>query len=184
VGHEALEYSLPLFEKFKKEVFRVPSKDVDCTVIVNADKEYLRNSDVETWLKDMDVESGNKFKTQMSKLKALKIFYDFIRNDSRMASWKVDGKLLLRKNPLAIFLLKGNGVNKNQYQEMSGILVPADTPCAVSHLDQANIIIYWIVNIRMQRPRKGIPSAKRLVVGACMRLRPSSSPSTARKMQS
>jgi hypothetical protein len=109
----------------------------------------------------------------MSKPKTLKLCFDFIQNDPRMELWMVDGKLLLRKNPLAIFVLKGNGVNKNQYEVMTGIRVRADTPCAVSHLDQANLILYWIVNICMQRPRKGstpVPRPTRLVVGACMRL--------------
>jgi hypothetical protein len=155
VGHEALECVAELFDKFKNEVFRVPSKDVDCTVTATANKEYLRNSDVETWLQQMGVETGNKFKTQMSKLKTLKLFFDFIQNDPRMELWMVDGKLLLRKNPMAIFVLKGNGVNKIQYEVMTGIRVRADTPYAVSHLDQANLILYWIVNIRMQRPRNG-----------------------------
>jgi hypothetical protein len=63
VGHEALECVAELFDKFKNEVFRVPSKDVDCTVTATANKEYLRNSEVETWLQQVGVETGNKFKT-------------------------------------------------------------------------------------------------------------------------
>jgi hypothetical protein len=136
-------------ETFKKEVLRVPSKDVDCTVTANAEKEYLRSSDVEAWLNDMGVKTGNKFQTQMSKLKTLKLFYDFVCKDPRMEDWRVaahkDGgnKLLLRKNPFAIFLLKNNDVTKAQYQQLTGIGVPTDTPYAVSFEDQANLIIYW-----------------------------------------
>jgi hypothetical protein len=63
VGHEALECVQELFDNFKNEVFRVPTKDVDCSVTATADLEYLRNSDVEAWQQQMGVETGNKFKT-------------------------------------------------------------------------------------------------------------------------
>jgi hypothetical protein len=186
VGPEALEYNnVAQFEKSKKEVFRVPSKDMDCTATANANTEYLRQSEVETWLTNMGVETGNKFKTQMSKLKTLKLFYEFVRNDPRMASWPVaahkdgDKKLLLCKNPLAIFLLKNNGVTKIQYQQFTGIEVPADTPYAVSHLEQANLIIKKtgspVVCIRMMRARRVSkpedPGGGRLYAATTIRLK-------------
>ena len=52
---EAVYQNVEKFEKFRKEVFRVPSKDMDCTIIANAQKEYLRSSDVEAWLTDSQV---------------------------------------------------------------------------------------------------------------------------------
>jgi hypothetical protein len=58
---------------------------------------------------------------------------------------------------------------------MTGIRVRADTPYAVSHLDQANLILYWIVNIRMQRPRNGYkpdaPGGGRLYAATTIRLK-------------
>ena len=122
---EAVYQNVEKFEKFRKEVFRVPSKDMDCTIIANAQKEYLRSSDVEAWLTEMGVKTGNKYQTQMSKLKTLKHFYDFVCKDPRTQDWRVaahkDGgnKLLLRNNPFAIFLLKNNGVTKAQYQQLT-----------------------------------------------------------------
>jgi hypothetical protein len=109
-AEELVCHSAEKFEKFKKEVFRVPSKDMDCTATAIAQKEYLRSSDVEAWLKDMGVKTGNKFQTQMSELKTPRLIYDFVCKDPRMKDWRVaahkDGgnKLLLRKNPFAIFL--------------------------------------------------------------------------------
>jgi hypothetical protein len=168
------------FETFRKEVFRVSSKDMDCTVTANVQKEYLRQSEVEAWLTDMGVKTGNKFQTQMSKLKTLKHFYDFVCKDKRMEEWGVvahkdeGNKLLLHKNPFAIFFLKNNGVTKAQYEQLTGIRVPADTPYAVSFEDQANLIIYWIVNIRMLRARKDSkpedPGGGRLYAATTIRL--------------
>jgi hypothetical protein len=170
-----LEYNnVEKFEIFRKEVFRVPSRDRNCTVTANAQKEYLQSSDVEAWLKDMGVATGNKFATQMCKLKALKHFYDFVRTYPKMAAWKVAAnihggkKLLLRKNPMAIFLLKNNGVTKAQYEQLTGIRVPVDTPYAVAIEDQANLISYWIVEIRMLRPRK---NGSRLYAATSLRLK-------------
>ena len=49
--HRLREYNnVEKFEIFRKEVFRVPSKDRNCTVTANAQKEYLQSSDVEAWL--------------------------------------------------------------------------------------------------------------------------------------
>jgi hypothetical protein len=182
VGPKALQSnSVAKFKKFTKELFRVPSNDVDCTVTANANKEYLRQSEVKTGLTNMGIETGNKFKTQMSKLKTLKLFYDFVRNDPRMASWPVAAHKQGWRQEAAAAAQEPVGNLLVEEQRRHQDPVPAvhwhrsacghPIRCVASGAGEPHHILDR--QYSHGASAKAFQGLKILVVGACMRLRPS-----------